>query len=149
MGKQADLEAYAIDLNDFHWYGASKSRGRRSAMATVRVYGRGLFRMSVHLTAQVQAVIPDEGMAKVMVGVAPHAIALRIVDETQITAAPLNFSDPGSKSGRSHAVFSSVAAHRALRGQGVQVPTTLNAVFYPEQKVVYIELPRSPEALEA
>ena len=142
MGQQADR----IDLSGFKWYGTSRPRTRLASMSTIRIGARGAFRFNSKLSAQIEAAIPEGADMGLMIGVAPHAIVLRLVDRTQPGAAPLRFIQPKSGAGRRHAVFASVVAYRVLVEQGITVPTTLDAVFYPDQNIVYAELSQEQEA---
>ncbi len=140
MRQQADK----IDLSGFKWYGTSRTR--LPSMSTIRVGARGAFSLSSKLSAQIEATIPEGAAMGLMIGVAPHAIALRLVDRTQPGAAPLRFIQPKPGAGRRHAVFASAVVYSVLAEQGIAVPITLDAVFYPDQNIVYAELPQEQEA---
>ena len=133
----------SIDLEGFQWYGItrdSRRNRRRTPPPTIRLNGKGMFRLSAALTEAVEATLRPGERARIMIGVAPRALALRIVSADDPNGSLLRFhGKPGA--GR-YGLLTSSGAQLAVGDQGVALPITLDAVFHPDQRLIYAKLPK-------
>ena len=134
----------SIDLEGFQWYGItrdSRRHRRRTPPPTIWLNGKGVFRLSAALTAAVEKAIRPGDRTRVRIGVAPGAIAVRLVSADDPDGSLLRFHNPPGF-GR-YALFTSFGAQRAVDAHGVTLPVTLDAVFHPDQRVAYAKLPKT------
>jgi len=134
----------SIDLSGFEWHGITrKGRDwkRRPPPPAIRLNGKGMFRLNTTLADAVEATLRPDERVRVLVGVAPRAVAIRLVNADDPSGALLRFMKP-SGAGR-HGIFTLVGAQREIAKQGIALPITLDAVFYPEERIIYAKAPRA------
>ena len=127
----------SIDLSGFEWYGRSSTCGSFTRMS---INPKGGFRLGAALTEIIEPWTAENGTCPALIGVAPGAIAIRILDAPSPKAVILRRF---VRNRTSHTQCTSVPAVQALMKQGVAIPITLDVEVCPDQRLIYAKLPQT------
>ncbi len=134
----------SLDLDGFQWTGQNDRYAQRSNM---QIYINKSGRITVSAAAMAAlGDIPrdDQGWVRVLLGLAPAALAIRCVAPDTPRACALREQRTGK--GRVTNVIANKAFVAQLTEAGLELPAVLDVKVYPDLKVLFAKLPKKEGA---